>query len=531
MYMNKMESCKVSVCGDPLSDTLLSYFLDRNISVVTWSPHIKALITNGDVGGRWKYKRALALSIPILRANDLLVSLAPKAHNDVDLWVDKHAPKTLDAVIGHAEQIKSLSTWLRCWATDISLPRGALVTGPPGIGKTTVVHLVVKSAGYDVIELNASDERSAKAVRNWFEEASKATHIGKQRVVVMDEVDGMSSGDRGGIGELARVLKTCSFPVICIANERTTPRLKPLVNACFDIRFSRPNRSSIARVLMNTVVKQQKIAISAADLETLCEANGNDIRQILNYLQFTYGMRSRAGMKDDLARVDAFNATGRLFGCAGSYEDRSSLVFNDFGLIPLMVAEGYISAAGKSRDPLENAVAASEHIGMWDILDRKIHSGQHWGLLPAATQEIVAAARSAHGPAPFQIFPSWLGKASKRSKHKRMLTELRQHTGGTSMEAIVDSLDLYRTHLFDNKKTGTQIVDTLLSYNMTRDDMMDTLVETVFTGSESSVALDTKTKGAITREYKKRDIGEAVRSATGDDDPVSDLESDVELDY
>ncbi len=99
------------------------------------------------------------------------------------------------------------------------------------------------------------------------------------------------------------------------------------------------------------------------------------------------------------------------------------------------------------------------------------------------------------------------------------------------MEAIVDSLDLYRTQLFDNKKTGTQIVDTLLSYNMTRDDMMETLVETVFTGSESTVALDTKTKGAITREYKKRDIGEAVRSATGDDDPVSDLESDVELDY
>ena len=289
-----------------------------------------------------------------------------------ELWVDRYKPKRLSEIIGQKNQIESLLGWLRNWPPNDG-PRGALVTGPPGIGKTTAVHLLVVDSGYTVVELNASNERSGTAVRRWFEEASRSHCVGAKRVVIMDEVDGMSSGDRGGVGELGRIVRSCSFPIICIANERS-PKLRPLSSCCLDVRFVRPTRTVIAKALMDSVVKDQRLQVNPSALETLCERNGNDIRSILNYLQFSSRSSSAsaaASTKDELLRVDAFSAAGRLFGnSAGSVDDRSNLVFVDFGLVPLMVAEGYVGAAAKSaggdQEKLARCIRSAEYLGDWD---------------------------------------------------------------------------------------------------------------------------------------------------------------------
>ena len=524
--------CKVALSGtidDADRKQLMARFYERGIQVVTWGASVRALFTGAGAESHWKYGMAHARGLPIIDVKTWLHTHAPQYSGaaGTDLWADRYKPKSVKDIVGHTEQTKTLWNWLKTWKKG-----GALVTGPPGIGKTTTVHLVVAAEGYEVVELNASNERSATAVKAWFDEASRSDHLGKRRVVVMDEVDGMSSGDRGGVGELARIIKIASFPIICIANERTSPKLRPLSACCEDIRFQRPSRTVIAKALMTTVVAAEKLRITQAELEDLCERNGNDIRQILNFLQFSLRVLkspARGAAKDELLRLDPFSATGRLFGRGGSVEDRSQLVFVDHGLVPLMVGEAYIAAAARSRgDQLANVIAAAEYMGTWDILDHKIHRQQAWGLLPAATAAVVGAATAAGGPAPFQIFPSWLGKASKRNKVRRWHRTLAEHTGG-STTALVDTKDVLRTQLFDKTATAPVIVDRLVSYGMTRDDMLETLAETVFTGDEASVALDTKLKGAITREWKKRGVG--IAEAGCEDyaaEVLSDDEDDIE---
>ena len=448
-----------------------------------------------------------------------------------ELWVDRYKPRRLSEIIGQKTQIESLLGWLRNWPADG--PRGALVTGPPGIGKTTAVHLLVVEAGYTVVELNASNERSAAAVRRWFEEASRSHCVGAKRVVVMDEVDGMSSGDRGGVGELGRVVRSCSFPIICIANERT-PKLRPLASCCLDIRFVRPTRTVIAKALMDGVVKEQRLPVGASTLETLCERNGNDIRSILNYLQFSSRSSSSSSSsviasttKDELLRVDAFSAAGRLFGSSGTIDDRCNLVFVDFGLVPLMVAEGYIGAAAKSggdQDKLARCIRSADCLGDWDIIDTRLRKTQSWNLLPSATMAVVSAAKAAEGPAPFQIFPSWLGKHSKRLKHARNLRDLSRRSGISSM---LDCADTLRTVLFA-PGTAEEVVSRLVDLRLTRDDMLETLVDTAFPLTEFN--MDSKLKSAITREWKKAHKDDAVNTKEvsdemGDIDETEDTES------
>lgn len=62
----------------------------------------------------------------------------------------------------------------------------------------------------------------------------------------MDEVDGMAGNeDRGGIQELIQLIKFTKVPVICMCNDRNHPKIRSLVNYCFDLRFSRPRVEQI----------------------------------------------------------------------------------------------------------------------------------------------------------------------------------------------------------------------------------------------------------------------------------------------
>src|SRR5262249_11445709 len=95
--------------------------------------------------------------------------------NDKLLTV-KYAPTQLSQICGNKGQVEKLQNWLRAfpkskqknfkWAgkDGSGVYRAVILSGPPGIGKTTAAHLVAKLEGYDIVETNASDTRSKKLV-------------------------------------------------------------------------------------------------------------------------------------------------------------------------------------------------------------------------------------------------------------------------------------------------------------------------------------------------------------------------------
>lgn len=89
----------------------------------------------------------------------------------------------------------------------------------------------------------------------------------KRRLIIMDEVDGMGGSDRGGIAELTKIIKASRVPIICICNDRQSPKIRGLANHCYDLRVRRPTKTAIAQRL---VAIAQKEGLEASNPSLCC---------------------------------------------------------------------------------------------------------------------------------------------------------------------------------------------------------------------------------------------------------------------
>jgi len=204
-----------------------------------------------------------------------------------------------------------------------------------------------------------------------------------------------------------------------------------------------------------------------------------------------------------------------------------------------MVQEAYVAS---SRNSLEDAARAAEFISVGDVMDRRIHQKQDWSLLPHFVQNTVAAAKTVSGPAPFQIFPAWLGKNSKRLKHRRYIDDLSSKVFCSNDSFRLDYAEPLQNILLNPLKTDKPDIKTTIKtmdqMRFTRDDIMDNLQEIMFDKFE----LPTKTKTAFTREYNKahpdKKAIKAMKKLSANDmdleeeeenDEIEELEADIDM--
>ncbi|KAK9324951.1 hypothetical protein V1517DRAFT_356194 [Lipomyces orientalis] len=263
--------------------------------------------------------------------------------NNRELWVEKWRARKWIDLIGDERTHRTLLRWLQQWSHAVfkkpvpAAPKRRhfeesnssslvhtdpyhrpqkkllLLHGAPGLGKTTVAHVAARQAGYDILEINASDERGGPLVQEKIRGAIDSHRVGARPVcIIIDEIDG--AADSGFIRVLLDILNADSKAIQ--QGRRTSTNntknknkkaarflLRPIIAICNDpfvstLRVLRPLAEMISyrRALTPHIVSRlkeicarEKISVDSRTLTELVDSMDGDVRGCVNTLQFDMG--------------------------------------------------------------------------------------------------------------------------------------------------------------------------------------------------------------------------------------------------
>ncbi|KAH9950273.1 P-loop containing nucleoside triphosphate hydrolase protein [Amylocystis lapponica] len=253
------------------------------------------------------------------------------AQPDATLWFDRYRPKRFTELLGDDRVHREVTAWVKEWDWCVFGARKGrgrkrplledgentdewrrpqekllLLSGPPGMGKTTLAHVVAQHAGYSVFEVNASDARTAT---NFDQRVRPALESGyaigstKPIMVVIDEIDGATGGTDNTAGFVQKLIqltfdrpkkkgrkvnpqasRPLLRPIICICNDLYANALAKLRPHARIVRCGRPNDMNLVRRLRH-ICESEGARVEPRALTTLVGVAQGDMRACLNALQ------------------------------------------------------------------------------------------------------------------------------------------------------------------------------------------------------------------------------------------------------
>ncbi|XP_011890202.1 PREDICTED: chromosome transmission fidelity protein 18 homolog isoform X5 [Cercocebus atys] len=400
----------------------------------------------------------------------------------------------------------------------------ALLCGPPGLGKTTLAHVIARHAGYSVVEMNASDDRSPEAFRTRIEAATQMESVlgagGKPNCLVIDEIDGApvaainvllsilnrkgpqeaepqgpavpSGGGRRRRAEGGLLMR----PIICICNDQFAPSLRQLKQQAFLLHFPPTLPSRLVQRLQEFLYSRGQRELSVRDVQATRVGLKDQRRGLFSVWQEVFQLpraqRRRVGQDPALPAdtlllgdgdADSLTSASQRFyrvlhaaASAGEHEKVVQGLFDNFLRLRL-------------RDSSLGAVcAALEWLAFDDLLAGAAHHSQSFQLLryppflPVAFHVLFASSHT-----PRITFPSSQQEAQNRMSQMRNLIQTlvsgiapAARSRATPQALLLDALCLLldilapklrpvSTQLYSTreKQQLASLVGTMLAYSLT----------------------------------------------------------------
>lgn len=197
-------------------------------------------------------------------------------------WAEKYRPAHLADLVGNQTAVRQIAEWAKGWTTK---SRPLLLYGKPGIGKTSAAYALASDMHWEVIELNASDQRTAAVIERIAMAGSVTASLtgASRKLVVLDEADNLQgTADRGGAKAILECIRQARQPMVLIANDMYGIAAE-IRARCEPVQFKAVQARSIAPRL-KYLCSSEKIRCSDAAIHAIAESSEGDIRSAVNML-------------------------------------------------------------------------------------------------------------------------------------------------------------------------------------------------------------------------------------------------------
>jgi len=211
------------------------------------------------------------------------------------MFTTKYKPQNLKEFVGQKEAVAVIQNWLKKWKKGKAL----LFHGPPGVGKTVLVEAYCNENKIDLIEMNASDYRSAAQIKEVLGKSTQQQSLFKRgKFFMIDEIDGLAGReDRGGVGEIIKIIKESEYPIILTANNPWNPKLRSLRTHCQLVGFKKIHVFDIEKRLKG-ISDKENVKAEKEVLRELAKKSSGDLRSAINDLEIISQGKKKLELND-----------------------------------------------------------------------------------------------------------------------------------------------------------------------------------------------------------------------------------------
>ena len=284
--------------------------------------------------------------------------------------------------------------------TNVNFKKGFYIYGSSGVGKTTFVLNILKSLNYDVIHYDAGDVRNKALIENIASNNISSYNVldmmhkrVKKIAIVMDEIDGMNSGDKGGLTALIKLIRQKKTkkqklenmtlnPIICIGNYNVDKKIKELMKVCnlFELKTPTPDQ-------MKNLIRMSLPAIHESKVDVIEKYAMGDLRK-LEFIKKLYNKKPElinADILQNILNIKTFNEdtnkiTKSLVAHPYKMEDHNTLMNEtDRTTVALLWHENIVDTIPQQAEKsLPFYLRFLENVCYSDYIDRITFQNQIW---------------------------------------------------------------------------------------------------------------------------------------------------------